>query len=153
MAVYQDFEDLLRCLNGAKVRYLIVGAHAVAFYTEPRYTKEDIWVDPDPKNAERVYKALGKFGAPLQGLKVEDLTNPKLVYQIGVAPVRVDIIMGIGYLKFSEAWRHKRAASFGKEKMFVLGIKELITAKKAASRPQDKLDLDKLQKRSRSLKR
>ncbi|MCM8801365.1 MAG: hypothetical protein NC912_05100 [Candidatus Omnitrophica bacterium] len=94
MLVPSDYKELLRLLNRHKVRYLIVGAYAVIYYTEPRYTKDiDIWVEPDIKNAKKVYQVLKRFGAPLKGINVEDFTKRNLVYQIGVAPVRVDIMM------------------------------------------------------------
>lgn len=152
MALYQDFKDLLQCLNAAKAQYLIVGAHAVAFYTEPRFTKDlDIWVNPTPENAKKVHKALRKFGAPVKNLHLSDLTNPKLVYQIGVAPVRVDIIMGVGCVEFAEAWAHRKTMRLGKISAPVLGIKELVKAKEAANRFQDKLDLTKLLKKRRRI--
>lgn len=147
MSFHQDFEDLLRRLNEKNVRYLLVGAHAVAYYSEPRYTKDiDIWIDPEPNNAKNVYEALKKFGAPLDVIKVEDLTNPEMVFQIGVEPVRIDILMGIGNIKFSSAWKGKEESLFGKTKVYIIGIKDLIEAKKLSERPQDKLDLDKLKK-------
>ncbi len=151
MAVYPDFEDLLLCLNAAKVRYLIVGAHAVSFYSEPRYTKDlDIWVDPTPENAEKVYKALQKFGAPIKNLRVEDLTKTNLLYQIGIAPLRIDIMMGISGVDFSTAWRNRKLTHFGKASVNIIGIKELIKSKKAIMRPQDRIDLNKLLKTRKS---
>lgn len=151
MAVYPDFEDLLRCLNDAKARYLIVGAHAVSFYSEPRYTKDmDIWIDPTPENAEKVYKALQKFGAPTKNLRVEDLTKPNLFYQLGIAPVRIDVIMSIKGVDFSTAWPNRKTTRFGKERVFILGIEDLIKSKKATMRPQDRLDLNKLTKINKS---
>lgn len=147
MPISQDFSDLLQCLNEKSVRYLLVGAHAVAYYSEPRYTKDiDIWVDPDPDNAKNVYEALEKFGAPLESLKIEDLTNPEMVFQIGVEPVRIDILMGIGNIEFSSAWENREETTFGDAKVYIIGINELTEAKKSSTRPKDKLDLDKLKK-------
>lgn len=147
MAVHQDFEDMLRCLNEEKAKYLIVGAHAVSFYTEPRYTKDiDIWIDPAPENAKRVYSALRKFGAPLADLDVGDLSDTDKIYQLGIAPVRIDIMMGPGGIDFSTAWKKRKTTTFGKEKVYIIGIEDLIKLKKTASRPQDKIDLKKLAK-------
>lgn len=147
MSIHKDFEDMLRCLNDAKVRYLIVGAHAVSFYTEPRYTKDiDFLIEPTVENAPKVLEALKKFGAPVAGLKISDFINPNLVYQIGVAPVRIDIIMGIKGVDFRQAWVNKKATRFGRERIFVLGIDDLIRAKEASARTQDELDLEKLKK-------
>jgi hypothetical protein len=91
-----DFSDLLQAFNEESVEYLVVGGYAVIKYTEPRYTKDiDIWVNASLENAERVMRALVKFGAPLSGLTADDFCDPENFYQIGVAPTRVDIIMGI----------------------------------------------------------
>lgn len=154
MAIHQDFEDLLRCFNAARVRYLLVGAYAVSLYTEPRYTKDvDILVDTAPENAERVLEALQRFGAPVRELSVDDLTNPELVYQIGVAPVRIDIMMGIDGVDFVRAWPKRKTVPFGKTRAYVLALDDLIKAKRASARPQDRLDLQKLSKARAERKR
>jgi hypothetical protein len=89
----RDFRDLLQCLNEAGARYLIVGAYAVIYHSEPRYTKDlDIWTEPTPDNAGRVWNALVQFGAPLADLTIADLTNPDVVFQMGIEPNRIDII-------------------------------------------------------------
>ena len=60
-----DRMELLDALNRRKAQYLVIGAHAVGIYTEPRGTKDlDIWINPTKTNAQRVYAALKKFGAP-----------------------------------------------------------------------------------------
>jgi len=145
MDISYDYRDLFKTLNKHKVRYLVVGAYAVAFYTEPRYTKDlDVWVDCDTQNAERLYKALGEFGAPLKGVGLEDFTNEKMVYQIGVAPVRIDIIMGIEGLSFSQAWKNRKKTKYAKTSINILGKEELIDAKSRAKRDHDIIDLKKL---------
>jgi hypothetical protein len=157
MAVNKDFEDLLHSLNAVHARYLIVGAYAVIFYTEPRYTKDiDIWIEPSAENALKVHQALKRFGAPVKNLRIQDLTNPKLVYQIGVAPNRIDILMGIRGLSFDRAWRNRRVSRYGKETAHLLSREDLLRAKKDANRPQDRLDLERLLEsagRKRGLKR
>lgn len=146
MQVASDYKDLLRILNRHKVRYLIVGAYAVIYYTEPRYTKDlDIWVEPEIENAKRVYKAFKEFGAPLKGISLEDFANKNLVYQIGVAPVRVDIIMGIPAINFDRAWKHRKIITFDGIKVNVIGINELIESKKKIKRKMDIIDIENLQ--------
>ena len=82
MGISHDYKDLFKTLNKHKVKYLIVGAYAVTFYTEPRFTKDlDIWVSNDIINARRLYPALASFGAPLKGISVKDFTNKKTIYQ------------------------------------------------------------------------
>lgn len=65
-------------------------------YTEPRYTKDlDVWIEPTPENAKRVFGALADFGAPMAEATVEDFTNQDLVFQIGIAPLRIDVMMSV----------------------------------------------------------
>jgi hypothetical protein len=94
--------------NDAGVRHLIVGGYAVMVHTEPYYTKDlDIWVDPSPLNAELVFSALRLFGAPLLNIEVKDFTEPDVFYQIGIAPVRVDVMTSVSGLDFPHAWERK----------------------------------------------
>lgn len=145
-----DYEDLFKTLNGYKIKYLIVGAYAVIYYTEPRYTKDlDVWIFPDLNDHEKVYAALKKFGAPLQDISPEDFGNKKMIYQIGVAPVRIDIKMDVEGLDFKKAWKNKKKITFGKTPVNVVGLNDLIVAKKAMGRPQDRLDIQKLREHSR----
>ena len=87
----RDYEEFIGALNARGVRYLIVGAHAVAFHARPRATKDlDILVDPTPSNARKVLDALRDFfgGADL-GYTVKDITDPRWIIQLGVAPIRI----------------------------------------------------------------
>ncbi len=144
-----DYRDLLRCLNAATARYLIVGAYAVTFHTEPRYTRDiDVWVEPTVENAARVWKALADFGAPLDGLTQADFTKPDLVYQIGIEPNRIDILMGISGVAFASAWERRVESEYGGERITYLGLNDLIRAKEAAGRPQDLIDLELLRRRA-----
>ena len=82
----QDFRDLFSAFNAAEVRYLIVEGYAVTFHTRPRFTKDlDVWVDPELTNAERAWRAMAAFGAPVEDLKPSDLTNTEAVFQTSVA--------------------------------------------------------------------
>lgn len=145
MDISSDYKDLFRTLNKRKVKYLVIGAYAVAFYAEPRYTKDiDIWISNDVANIGRLYKALVDFGAPLKGVSVVDFANKKMIYQIGVAPVRIDILMGISGIKFESAWQNRKRTFYGGIAINVLGIKELIFSKKKAGREHDILDIKKL---------
>ena len=140
-----DFRDLLRSLSDAGVRYVIVGAYAVIYHTEPRYTKDlDIWVEPTEANAGRVWKALARFGAPLKGVKVEDFTDAETVYQIGVEPNRIDIITSIDGVAFTQAWARRVRAVYGEIPTYILAKSDLIRNKRAAGRLQDLLDLKRL---------
>lgn len=145
MDISLDYKDLFKTLNRHKVKYLVIGAYAVAFYTEPRYTKDlDIWVSNDTANIKRLYKALVDFGAPLKNVFVEDFANKKMIYQIGVAPVRIDIIMNLPGLKFENAWEKRKKTNYGHVPINILGIEELVSSKKRTKRERDILDIKKL---------
>jgi len=115
MAENPHYKELLQLLNQFEVEYLIVGRYAVMKYGEPRYTKDlDVWVSNSAQNSIRVVAALKQFGAPLEhdGINAETFTGKQVVYQIGVAPVRVDILTEITAVEFSDAWQRKVASSF-----------------------------------------
>lgn len=147
--ISSDYEDLFKTLNAYNVSYLVVGAHAVIFYTVPRYTKDlDVWIPAALNDPKRVYEALKAFGAPLKGITPEDFQNPMMFLQIGVAPVRIDILVDLPGVSAQEAWRHRKRSRYGKTPINILGLAELVKSKKAISRPQDKFDLAKLLKRA-----
>lgn len=149
--VSPDYEELFSTLNTYKIKFLVVGAHAVAFYAQPRFTKDvDVWVPMALNDSERVYAALKAYGAPLRDLTPESFDEPGMMLQIGVAPVRVDIMTNVSGVTAEEAWKRRAKSRYGRARIHVLGLSDLIKAKQASGRPQDKLDLAKLQKRKRS---
>lgn len=122
-----DFRDLLRTLSDAGARFLIVGAYAVSFHSEPRATGAlDIWIDPARDNAARVYRALASFGTPLSKLSESDLSAPDVVSQIGVAPRRIDIMTSITGVDFEDAWPTRTNATYGGVGFPIIGIDALI---------------------------
>ncbi len=148
MDISSDYRDLFRILNKHKVKYLLVGAYAVVYYTEPRFTKDlDVCVKPDIKNAGKLCKALKKFGAPLKNISPKDFCKKGMVYQIGVAPIRIDIITGLTGVKFDTAWKNRIKSKYGDTAVNIIGIKELVKSKKKLGRLQDKIDLKKLKEK------
>lgn len=147
MEVCPDYEDLFKIFNSHKIKFLVVGGQAVIFYTEPRYTKDvDVWVIPEMNKAEAVYTALKEFGAPLQNISVADFNNKNLIIQIGVAPVRIDIMLNIEGVNFDKAWKNRKRVLYGRTPINLIGKNDLIKVKKKAGRPQDLLDVDNLKK-------
>jgi hypothetical protein len=143
-----DFRDLLSTFNAHGVEYLVVGAHALAAHGHVRATGDlDIWVRPAAANAGRVIKALTAFGAPLADLTESDLMRPGLVFQIGVAPLRIDILTAIDAVQFDDAWNDRFTTSFDGETVAVLSAAHLIKNKRAVGRAQDLADLEWLEKR------
>ena len=115
MAENPHYKELLQLLNKFQAEFLIVGGYAVMKYGEPRYTKDlDVWVNDSAANSARVVGALKEFGAPLDhdGITAETFTEKQVVYQIGVAPVRIDILTAITGVEFPQAWMKRVASTF-----------------------------------------
>ena len=148
--VSSDYEDLFKILNAHRVKYLVVGAHAVIYYTKPRFTKDiDVWIPPELNDSKNVYAALKKYGAPLRGISPRNFTDKGLIYQIGVAPVRIDIMMSVGGVSAKKAWKTREKSKYGKATISILSKENLIQAKEEAGRPGDLADLRKLERRPR----
>ena len=145
----RDFRDLLAEFNAHSVEYLIVGAHALAAHGHIRATKDlDVWIRADSANAERVIRALKAFGTPLQDLTGDDLVQPGLIFQIGVPPVRIDLVTSIDGVTFSEAWPARVQTAFADQPVAVLSREHLIRNKRASGRTQDLADAEWLEARS-----
>ena len=152
MAGSPHFRELLHILNEHGVEYLIVGGYAVMKYTEPRYTKDlDVWVRNSQRNSRSLYQALARFSAPLRhdGVTPETFTKDKVVYQIGVAPVRVDITTHIDGVEFGAAWRNRVKSTVFGEPVHFLSLRDLILNKQAAGRVADLDDLRRLEEAKR----
>src|SRR5690242_15900913 len=134
----QDFKELLLTFNAHNVEYLVVGAHALAAHGHVRATKDlDVWVRPVQDNAHRVLRALSDFGAPTTDLTVADLSRKDTIFQIGMPPLRIDIITAIDGVEFDDAWPDRLETMFGGVPVFVISRQHLITNKKTAARLQD----------------
>ena len=145
MEPYQDYAELLQTFNTGRVRYLMVGAWAVSHYSQPRYTKDmDIWVEPTPGNADKVFRCLFSFGASMEDVTPNDFSVKGTAFQVGVEPVRIDIITDVAGLRFTTAWRRRKRIKFGPAWANIVGLDDLVRAKRASGRPQDKLDVDQL---------
>jgi hypothetical protein len=140
-----DFRELLSLLNAEGARYLIVGGFALAHYGRPRYTKDlDVWIDAVEDNPSRVFRALAKFGAPLDRVTVDDFRDPETMFQIGIEPLRIDILSGISGVTFADAWERREPSNYGDVPVFVIGRDDYITNKRASGRPRDLRDIEAL---------
>lgn len=132
---------MLSALNDAGAEYLVVGAYALATYGTARATGDiDVWVRPTEENAQRVWTALDRFGAPRRKLKPDDLCTPDNVFQIGVAPNRIDILTSITGVEFDEAWQHRKQTQVNGISISVIGREQLLINKRATGRPKDLAD-------------
>ena len=142
----RDYEEFVESLNASGAKYLIVGAHAVAFHARPRATKDfDIYIEPTSDNAERVLTAIRSFLGSDLGLTTTDLITPGNIIQLGVAPSRIDVLSRLsGIHDFQAAWEARVAAKFGEVDAHFLCLDDLIREKEAAGRDQDLADLRSL---------
>jgi len=145
MRVEKDFVEFLELLKDQKVKYLIVGAYALALYAEPRNTGDiDFFVDRSEENAQKILTVLKLFGFEGLGISIEDLTNENMVVQLGVPPVRIDILSSISGVDFDEAYSSKIKHKFGNTIAFFLSKEYLIKNKIASGRKKDLADLEAL---------
>src|SRR5688500_15572959 len=132
----RDFAEMLAALSAAGAEFLVVGAHALAAHGRPRATGDlDLWIRPTPENAQRVWNALIAFGAPLDELRLEDLSTAEVVFQIGVVPARIDILTSLTGLEFDQAWARRQAIEVDGLPLPFLSREDLIRNKTALDRP------------------
>jgi hypothetical protein len=142
----RDFLDLLRAFGAADVRFLIVGAYALAVHGRPRATGDlDVWVEPTPENAARIVQALGVFGAPLDDVTEADFAVPGVTYQIGLPPRRIDLLTELTGVTFAEAWPGHVRRPFGDVDVAFIGREHFIRNKRLTGRLKDLADLEGLE--------
>jgi predicted nucleotidyltransferase len=142
-----DYKEMLQLLQEEGADFILVGAYALAAHGYPRATMDiDIWVRPAPANAPAVLRALSRFGAPLHGLSIEDLSHDDTIFQIGVAPRRIDIITGVSGLEFDSAWNHARNVEIEGLSIRIPSLDDLIKNKTASGRTKDIADAEVLKR-------
>ena len=145
MEVQKDFRNLLKLLNAHKVEYMIVGAYALAFHGVPRYTGDmDIYVKPDPTNAQHIIAALNDFGFGSVELSVADFEVEDRVVQLGFPPVRVDIVTSITGVSWDEAISGRVEGKYGNVPVYYIGREQFISNKRVLGRKKDLADLEAL---------
>jgi hypothetical protein len=145
--VNPNFRDLLAALSAEGAEFLVVGAYAMAAHGLPRMTGDlDIWVRPTPENAQKVWQAMLRFGAPLSSISVNDFSNPDVVFRMGLPPNQIDILMSISGVTFEDAWTNRLEREVEGVRVFILNVRDLIQNKRAAGRPKDQLDVDWLER-------
>jgi hypothetical protein len=143
----RDFSEMLFALSAEGADYLLVGAYAMAAHGVPRATGDiDVWVRPAPDNARRVFRALARFGAPIGELSEADLVQPGTVFQIGVAPYRVDVLTAIDGVTFEEAWPRRATSEIDGLSVPVIGRADLVRNKRATGRLRDQADADQIER-------
>jgi predicted nucleotidyltransferase len=142
----EDYKEMLQCLLEEHVRFLLVGAYAVAVYGYPRATKDiDIFVRAAPENASSLMKALARFGAPLSDVSESDFSTEGVVFQIGNSPRRIGILTRISGVEFESAYANRKTISIAGMEVPIISLEDLIANKRATGRTQDLADVEKLE--------
>jgi hypothetical protein len=140
-----DLREFIALLNSHDVDYVIVGGHAVAFHGHPRYTGDiDFLIRTTSENVSRVLAVLEVFGFGNLGIVEQDLLEPGRILQLGQPPNRIDVLNSISGVDFDSAWEQRVQTLLDDQPVALLGWDQLIQNKRAASRPKDLADLDKL---------
>lgn len=148
MQIEKDFEELAELFNKHKVDFIIVGGYALAFHGAPRYTGDiDFFVKPDLNNAEKIMNALIDFGFGSLDFEMKDFSVPGKIVQLGVPPVRIDIITSLSGVSWKDAYESRVNGKYGKTKVYFIGKKQFLKNKKTTSRPKDLADIDALKER------
>ncbi len=141
-----DYKEMLQCLFEENVRFLLVGAYALAVYGYPRATKDiDFFVEATPENASNLLRALSRFGAPLSEVSEADFAAEGIVFQIGTSPRRIDILTRISGVEFEMAYTNRKLVSVDGIEIPVISVTDLIANKRASGRSQDLADVEKLE--------
>ncbi len=143
-----DYKEMLQCLSGENVKFLLVGAYALAVHGFPRATKDiDFFVWATPENAANLIRALERFGAPMDGISESDFSSEGVIFQIGNSPRRIDIITTIDGVRFDQAYAKRKTFTIEGLHIPVISLEDLIANKRASGRKQDLADLEKLESR------
>lgn len=146
--MFEDFKELLSVFNAHNVRYLIVGGYAVSFHAQPRFTKDlDLFIQADPTNAGAVYAALQQFGAPLEEITEQDLSNPSLFFRFGREPIAIDILPDVSGVNFENAWQRRVEAVVDATTRLTANFiskEDLIASKIASGRLRDLADVEEI---------
>lgn len=146
MVLHPDFRDLLAVFAEENVRYLLVGGYAVGFHSRPRFTKDiDIWIADEPDNVDRAYRALVRFGAPAGVVNSLRTMRPDEILYMGAPPMRVDVFKHVDGVDFNHAYQNRTEADWDGVHVQLIGVEDLITAKRASGREQDMMDVRALE--------
>lgn len=141
----QDFREFIELLIKNKAEYLIVGGYAVGVHGHPRFTGDlDIWLNPSPKNAALILRAVNEFGFSSYGLTESDFIKPGNVIQLGYPPLRIDLLTEIDGVAFEECYKNKKEVIVDDLPVSFIGYHDLLKNKKVSGRPRDIDDIENL---------
>ena len=92
----------------------------------------DIFIQRDEINADKLIQKLQKFGFGSLDLTKEDFLKPDFIIQLGVPPVRIDILTSISGVEFDEAWKIRVQGKYGSQVVYFISKEDLKKNKKAS---------------------
>ncbi len=141
----KDFEEFIELLNKHRIEYMIVGAYALALYAKPRNTGDlDILIGRTEINAKLMLNVLMEFGFESVTITTEDFLTEGRIIQLGVSPVRIDIMNSIDGVNFVEAFQRIEKVRFGDTTANFISREDLVKNKSSSKRKKDQADLEEL---------
>ena len=142
----EDYKDMLQILLNNEVKFLIVDAYALAAYGYPRATGDfDIWVEASPENSKEILSSIISFGSPTSGLTENTFMQKGIIFQIGVAPRRIDLITHIDGVGFKNAYLFRTTIVMEGLNLPFISKENLIKNKKSTGRDKDLVDAKHLE--------
>lgn len=140
-----DFKEFIQLINSAGVEYLLVGGYAVGFHGAPRFTADmDIWVGSQVANAEKLGRALERFGFRDPEVTSGRFLKPDAVFRIGRPPLQIDVVTEISGCDFADCYARREVLTRDGIDISIIAVEDLRRNKQAAGRPKDLGDLDGL---------
>jgi hypothetical protein len=142
----KDLREFIELLNSTKVKYVLVGGHAVAYHGFPRFTGDiDFYIESSASNLALVAKVLTDFGFASLAAQVSPASAAGMIFQLGRPPHRIDLVTAIDGVSFEEAWENREPALLDGLPVSILSKSLLIRNKRASGRPKDLEDARQLE--------
>jgi phage replication-related protein YjqB (UPF0714/DUF867 family) len=133
-----DFKEFIHCINSENVEYMLVGGYAVGFHGAPRFTADmDIWVGSDSTNAQKLGRALQKFGFQVAEITTGQFLKPDSVFRIGRPPLQIDLLTEVSGCTFADCYKRRELLSRDEIEISVISLEDLKVNKRAAGRGKD----------------
>jgi hypothetical protein len=148
-ALGDDFRELLLTFADAGVDFVVIGGWAMALHGHGRGTDDlDVLVRPSADNAERVFRALVAFGAPVAAHGVTEglFAEAGYGYRMGVKPHLIEVLTKVDGIDFDQAVEGAKSFRLDGRSIPFIARTPLLKNKRAAARPKDLADVDWLER-------
>jgi hypothetical protein len=154
------FEPLFDALNGAGIRYVVVGGVATVLHGHARLTADvDLVIDLSPAEARRTVEVLTGLGlrprAPVDPLEFADAAVRRRwvedkgmrvfsLYDPSNPMLEVDLFADLP-IAFEQLWERAEMVALGRGRVRIASLDDVIRMKRLAGRPQDLADVEALE--------